>query len=165
MSRTVCDKPPLCFISRTFQKATGRRVKHRKQAQDRSLGAQRISLSYGHMGRRTRFLRLRPLQQQHFPCFPNQSTVWSWLPPTAPLRSSIANLLPRSWHTGPRSSNTPETGRKHSQRFIFNPDSELLRSKFQRTRGSWGQDTRAITAACGLTASAPRTGRQRGQHR
>ena len=35
---------------------------------------------------------------------------------------------------------------------------ELLSSKFQRTRDSWRQNTRAITAACGISASPPRRG-------
>ena len=47
--------------------------------------------------------------------------------------------LPRGWHKGPRCSNTPERGSTLS--------SELLSSKFQRTGGRWGQNTRAMTAA------------------
>ena len=158
MSRTVCDKPPLRLFLEHSRKPQreGSNTASRHRTGAWVLSSSPSPTWEGGQGSQTTTPPTAAL-----PTFPSHSTVWSWPPPTVLLRSSIANLLPRSWHTGPRPSNTLEMGRKHSQRFIFNPDSELLCSKFQRTRGSWGQDTRAVTAACSLTASAPRTGRQR----
>ena len=87
------------FVSRMLQKGTERGVKQGKQAQDRSLVLSTSPSPKPH-GEGGRVSQTMTPPQQHFPYFPNHSAVWSWLLPTALLRSSIVNLLPRSWHIG-----------------------------------------------------------------